>query len=66
MTPRAGEAGQDMPTKNTFIYSNPADAAAFEAALAGVAWFLPRHTVVSVLPPDAVAGLERVFVPLLG
>jgi uncharacterized protein (TIGR02118 family) len=32
MTPRAGEAGQDMPTKITFIYSNPADAAAFEAA----------------------------------
>ena len=29
MTPRAGEAGHDMPTKITFIYSNPADAAAF-------------------------------------
>lgn len=39
---------------------------AFETALAGVTWFLPRHIVVSVLPPDAVAGLERAFVPLLG
>ncbi len=41
-----------------------ADQRAFEAALAGVSWFLPRHIVVSVLPPDVVAGLERAFVPL--
>jgi len=43
-----------------------ADDRAFEAAIAGVAWFLPRHVVVSVLAPDVVAGLDRAFVPLLG
>ena len=32
MTSTAGEAGQDKPTKITFVYSNPADPAAFEAA----------------------------------
>jgi uncharacterized protein (TIGR02118 family) len=32
MTARAGEAGQDNPTKISFVYSNPADPAAFEAA----------------------------------
>jgi uncharacterized protein (TIGR02118 family) len=32
MTSRAGEAGQDKPTKISFVYSNPADPAAFEAA----------------------------------
>jgi hypothetical protein len=32
MTSRAGEAGQDKPTKISFIYSNPTDPAAFEAA----------------------------------
>jgi hypothetical protein len=61
-------AQQEPPEQLVFRLSRAdfPDAAAFEAALAGVAWFLPRHTVVSVLPPDAVAGLERVFVPLLG
>lgn len=38
----------------------------FENALAGITWFLPRHIVVSVLPPDVVAGLDRAFVPLIG
>jgi uncharacterized protein (TIGR02118 family) len=28
----AGEAGQERPTKISFVYSNPTDAAAFEAA----------------------------------
>jgi uncharacterized protein (TIGR02118 family) len=32
MTSRAGEAGQDRPTKISFVYSNPADPAAFETA----------------------------------
>jgi uncharacterized protein (TIGR02118 family) len=32
MTPTAGEAGQDKPTKISFVYSNPTDRAAFEAA----------------------------------
>ena len=32
MTSRDGEAGQDKPTKISFVYSNPADPAAFEAA----------------------------------
>jgi hypothetical protein len=41
-----------------------ADQRAFETALAGIAWFLPRHIVVSVLPPDVVADLEQAFVPL--
>jgi len=32
MTSRAGEAEQDKPTKISFVYSNPTDPAAFEAA----------------------------------
>jgi hypothetical protein len=32
MTSRAGEAGHDGPTKISFVYSNPTDPAAFEAA----------------------------------
>jgi len=32
MTSRAGEAAQDKPTKISFVYSNPTDPAAFEAA----------------------------------
>ena len=32
MTSTADEAGQDRPTKISFVYSNPADPAAFEAA----------------------------------
>jgi uncharacterized protein (TIGR02118 family) len=32
MAPIAGEAGPDNPTKISFVYSNPADPAAFEAA----------------------------------
>ena len=32
MTSSTGEAGQDKPTKISFIYSNPTDPAAFEAA----------------------------------
>jgi uncharacterized protein (TIGR02118 family) len=32
MTSTAGEAGQDKPTKISFVYSNPADPAAFESA----------------------------------
>src|SRR2546421_11159478 len=32
MTSRASGAGQDKPTKISFVYSNPADPAAFEAA----------------------------------
>jgi uncharacterized protein (TIGR02118 family) len=32
MTPQAGEAGQDKLTKISFVYSNPTDPAAFEAA----------------------------------
>lgn len=31
MTSRASEAGQEMPTKISFVYSNPADPAVFEA-----------------------------------
>jgi hypothetical protein len=42
-----------------------ADDESFALALAGVTWFLPRHVVVSVLPPDVVASLDRAFVPLL-
>jgi hypothetical protein len=58
----------DPPEQLVFRLSRAdfADQDAFETALAGVTWFLPRHIVVSVLPPDAVAGLERAFVPLLG
>jgi hypothetical protein len=59
---------QDPPEQLVFRLSRAdfSDEVAFEAALAGVTWFLPRHIVVSVLPPDAVVGLERAFVPLLG
>ena len=32
MTASAGEAGQDKPTKISFLYSNPTDPVAFEAA----------------------------------
>src|SRR3982074_2126838 len=32
MTSNISEAGKDMPTKITFVYSNPTDPAAFEAA----------------------------------
>jgi hypothetical protein len=32
MAPSAGEAGQGKPTKISFVYSNPTDPAAFEAA----------------------------------
>ena len=32
MTSTTGEAGQDKPTKISFVYSNPTDPAAFEAA----------------------------------
>ena len=32
MTSTAGEAGQDKPTKISFVYSNPVDPDAFEAA----------------------------------
>jgi len=32
MTSSAGEARQDKPTKISFVYSNPTDPAAFEAA----------------------------------
>jgi uncharacterized protein (TIGR02118 family) len=32
MPSTAGEAGQDKPTKISFVYSNPTDPAAFEAA----------------------------------
>ena len=32
MTSSTGEAAQDKPTKISFVYSNPADPAAFEAA----------------------------------
>jgi hypothetical protein len=61
-------AEQNPPEQLVFRLSRAdfRDARTFEAALAGVTWFLPRHIVVSVLPPDAVAGLERAFVPLLG
>jgi hypothetical protein len=36
----------------------------FEAAIAGMTWFLPRHLVVSVLPTDIVDALDAAFVPL--
>ena len=40
------------------------DDAAFERAIAGVTWFLPRHLVVSILPPDVLDALDDAFVPL--
>ena len=36
----------------------------FEAAIAGLTWFLPRHLVVSILPTDVVDALDEAFVPL--
>jgi len=36
----------------------------FEAAIAGLTWFLPRHLVVSILPTDVVDALDGAFVPL--
>jgi hypothetical protein len=36
----------------------------FEAAIAGLTWFLPRHLVVSILPADVVGALNAAFVPL--
>jgi len=61
-------AAQNPPEQLVFRLSRAdfSDQHTFETALAGVTWFLPRHVVVSVLPPDVVAGLERAFVPLLG
>ena len=58
---------QNPPEQLVFRLSRAdfADERAFETALAGISWFLPRHIVVSVLPPDVVAGLDRAFVPLL-
>ena len=41
-----------------------ADEEAFESAIAGLTWFLPRHLVVSVLPADVVGALDKAFVPL--
>ena len=41
-----------------------ADDAAFERAIAGVTWFLPRHLVVSILPTDVVEALDEAFIPL--
>ncbi len=41
-----------------------ADERAFENAISGVTWFLPRHLVVSILPPDVVDALDGAFVPL--
>lgn len=37
---------------------------AFENAIAGLTWFLPRHLVVSILPTDVVDALDDAFVPL--
>lgn len=36
----------------------------FEAAIAGLTWFLPRHLVVSILPTDVVEALDESFVSL--
>ena len=36
----------------------------FESAIAGLTWFLPRHLVVSILPPDVISALDAAFVPL--
>ncbi|MEA2664043.1 MAG: hypothetical protein QOI11_987 [Candidatus Eremiobacteraeota bacterium] len=41
-----------------------ADEQAFENAIAGLTWFLPRHLVVSVLPADVIDALDKAFVPL--
>jgi hypothetical protein len=36
----------------------------FQAAIAGLTWYLPRHMVVSVLPDEIVAALGTQFIPL--
>jgi hypothetical protein len=41
-----------------------ADEAAFSSAIAGLTWFLPRHLVVSILPPAVLDALDDAFVPL--
>ena len=41
-----------------------ADDEEFEAAIAGLTWFLPRHLVVSILPTDVVSALDEAFIPL--
>jgi len=40
------------------------DEEAFENAIAGLTWFLPRHLVVSILPTDVIDALDEAFVPL--
>jgi hypothetical protein len=40
------------------------DEEAFENAIAGLTWFLPRHLVVSILPADVIDALDEAFVPL--
>ncbi len=40
------------------------DEDAFENAIAGLTWFLPRHLVVSILPTDVIDALDDAFVPL--
>jgi hypothetical protein len=40
------------------------DEQAFTSAIAGVTWFLPRHLVVSILPPAVLDALDDAFVPL--
>ncbi|BDE05889.1 hypothetical protein WPS_11650 [Vulcanimicrobium alpinum] len=41
-----------------------ADDDAFQRAIAGVTWFLPRHLVVSILPSEVLDALNAAFVPL--
>ncbi len=57
---------QDPPEQLVFkiVRDDFADEAAFEAAVAGVTWFLPRHLVVSILPSGIVNALGEAFVPL--
>jgi hypothetical protein len=60
--------GREPPEQLVFRFSR-ADVATdgdFENALAGLAWFLPRHVVLSVLESEALDELEAAFVPLLG
>jgi hypothetical protein len=40
------------------------DEESFESAIAGLTWFLPRHLVLSILPPDVLDALDEAFVPL--
>ena len=40
------------------------DEDAFESAIAGLTWFLPRHLVLSILPADVLDALDGAFVPL--